>query len=183
MVIGTIAWFCACVSSPPRALHATTHNGDLSRYFSKLNGHNMPTNIMLAQAIISSILSILFVFAESINLAFIMLIVATTQFLLLMHVLMFLSAIISRFKYPRMVRPYNAPCGKFGMCVIAGTRLIVCALFYVIGFFPPNDVNIANKSAYFLVMLTIDMAIGLLPYLLLQIFKKPSWKNGASIRS
>jgi hypothetical protein len=95
--------------------------------------------------------------------------------------LKFLFAIVLKLKYPRMVRPYIVPFGKFGMCAIAGAGFIVCGRFYVIGLFPPNDVNIGNKSAYLLTIFTIDTAIGLLPYLLLQIFKKPSWKNGVSI--
>ncbi|MDR2779160.1 MAG: APC family permease [Puniceicoccales bacterium] len=179
MVIGSIAWFCAWVSGPPRALHATTHNGDLPKWFHKLNRYNMPTNIMLAQAAISSLLSILFIFAESINTAFTMLTVATTQFLLLMYVIMFLSAIVLKFRYPGMICSYKVPFGKLGICVVAGSGLIVCALFYVVGFFPPNAINIQNKSTYFCTILTINVVFGFLPYFLLQIFRKPSWKNKA----
>ncbi|MDR1891006.1 MAG: APC family permease [Puniceicoccales bacterium] len=177
MIIGSIAWFCAWVSGPPRALHATTYNGDLPRWFHRLNRNNMPTNIMIAQAFISSILSVLFIFAESINTAFTMLTVATTQFLLLMYVIMFLSAIVLKFRHPNMICSYKVPFGKFGMCVVAGTGLVVCALFYVIGFFPPNAIGIQNKSAYFFTILTINIVLGFLPYVSLQIFQKPSWKN------
>ncbi|MDR2776865.1 MAG: APC family permease [Puniceicoccales bacterium] len=179
MVMGSIAWFCAWVSGPPRALHATTYNGDLPKWFHGLNRYNMPTNIMLAQAIISSFLSILFIFAESINTAFTMLTVATTQFLLLMYVIMFLTAIVLKFRYPAVACSYKIPFGKIGTCVVAGTGLVVCALFYGIGFFPPSDINIQNKPAYFFTILTINIIFGFLPYVLLQIFQKPSWKNKA----
>ncbi|MDR2738109.1 MAG: APC family permease [Puniceicoccales bacterium] len=177
MVIGSAAWFCAWVSGPPRSLHATACDGDLPQCFRKLNRHGMPTNVMLVQAVMSSILSILFVFAESINAAFWMLTVATTQFLLLMYVIMFLSAIVLKFKRPDVIRSYRVPFGNFGMCVVAGAGLFICALFYVIGFFPPNDMIISNGSAYFLIILSINVAIGLLPYILVQACKNPRWRS------
>lgn len=128
----------------------------------------MPTNIMIAQAVVASILSILFIFAESINAAFWTLTVATTQFLLLMYAIMFLAAIVLKFTHFEVRRLYRVPFGKPGMCLVAGVGFVVCVLFYIIGFFPPEGMIIQNKSTYFLTILLINIIIGLFPYILIQ---------------
>ncbi|MDR2436145.1 MAG: APC family permease [Puniceicoccales bacterium] len=159
---GSIAWFCAWVSGPPRALHATVKHGHLPRIFHKLNEHGMPTNIMLAQAIISTALSLVFVFAESMNAAFIILTELTTQFLLLMYTLMFLAAIILKIRG-------NASTtigGKFGIILLSIVGFGVSVVSYIIGFFPPDGVGIKNSMAYTLCMVIGNAAAILLPRLI-----------------
>jgi amino acid transporter len=166
MVIGTIAWFCAWVSGPPRALHATVRHGHLPSVFGKLNRHGMPANIMIAQAIIASVLSVTFLWAESVDTAFVLLTAGTAQFLLFMYMLMFLAAIVLRFKHPQDTGNYRVPLGRFGMCTVAGTGLLVCALFYMVGFFPPDGIVFGNGTTYFLTILAINITIGFLPCML-----------------
>lgn len=177
ITIGSITWFCAWVSGPPRALHATVADGELPQFFGKLNKHGMPTNIMILQAVISSALSVLFVFAESVNVAFWMLIIMTSQFLLFMYVLMFAAAIVLRFKFPNVERAYSVPFGKAGMILTSGTGLLVCAIFYLISFFPPSDINVKNPVAYALVILGGNILIGFLPYVILQFVKNRKTKK------
>jgi hypothetical protein len=95
--------------------------------------------------------------------AFVLLTAATAQFLLLMYVLMFLAAIVLKFKDPSASSPYKIPFGALGTCAIAGPGLLVCALFYAIGFFPPDGIACGNGTAYFLIILAINIVIGLLP--------------------
>ena len=161
ITIGSITWFCAWVSGPPRALHATVADGELP----------------ILQAVISSALSVLFVFAESVNVAFWMLIIMTSQFLLFMYVLMFAAAIVLRFKFPNVERAYSVPFGKAGMILTSGTGLLVCAIFYLISFFPPSDINVKNPVAYALVILGGNILIGFLPYVILQFVKNRKTKK------
>ena len=164
IALGSIAWFCAWVSGPARALHTALSNSNLPAWLTRLNKHNMPTAIMLIQAVAASILSCLFIFAESINAAFWMLTNVAAQLCLLMYVLLFLAGIVLKFKYPETPRMYSVPFGKFGMTVIAGASALICAIFYLIGFFPPIDIGIHNKTSYFFTILAMNIAVGVLPY-------------------
>ena len=132
---------------------------------------------MILQAVISSALSVLFVFAESVNVAFWMLIIMTSQFLLFMYVLMFAAAIVLRFKFPNIERAYSVPFGKVGMILTSGTGLLVCAIFYLISFFPPSDINVKDPVAYALVILGGNILIGFLPYVILQFVKNHKAKK------
>ncbi|MDR2721086.1 MAG: APC family permease [Puniceicoccales bacterium] len=159
---GSIAWFCTWVSGPPRALHATSKHGHLPYIFYKLNKHGMPANIMLAQAIISTVLSLVFVFAESMNAAFIILTELTAQFLLLMYTLMFLAAIILKIKR----RNTSTVSGKFGIILMSAVGLGVSLISYAIGFFPPSGIGIQNPMAYTMCIVIGNAAAILLLHLI-----------------
>ncbi|MDR3273948.1 MAG: APC family permease, partial [Puniceicoccales bacterium] len=164
---GSIAWFCAWVSGPPRALHSTVKHGHLPHIFHKLNGRGMPTNIMLAQAIISTILSLVFVFAESISTAFIILADLTAQFLLLMYVLMFLAAIILKIRHGRRsIAVHSSHGGKIRTIFLSTIGLIVSLVSYVIGFFPPSGIGIQSPTMYTSCIVIGNIIAFLLPWLL-----------------
>ena len=168
MVLGMVAWFFVWVSGPPRALHVAACQGDLPAFFCRLNRHGMPGRIMFVQAVIASgIALLLFLSAESISIAFWILTVVTGQFLLLMYVMMFLSGIILKYKFPEAKRFYKIPGGKLGMWVVAGIGVLMCGGFYIIGFFPPKDLMIQSKWTYVIAIVLGNLLIGLLPYILL----------------
>ncbi|MDR0595206.1 MAG: APC family permease [Puniceicoccales bacterium] len=164
---GSIAWFCTWVSGPPRALHSTVKHGHLPHIFHKLNKYGMPTNIMLAQAIIATVLSLVFVFAESISAAFIILTDLTAQYLLLMYVLMFLAAIILKIKQQSMATTlYSGPRGKIITITLAAMGLSVSLISYIIGFFPPSGIGIQSPRVYTSCIVIGNIAALVLPWLL-----------------
>jgi amino acid transporter len=166
MGLGSIAWFCAWVSGPPRAMYSTAKHGHLPYFLHKLNKHGMPTNIMLTQAIISTVLSFMFIFAESIGAAFVILTALTAQFLLFMYVLMFLSAIILRIKTNAEGDEFHVPGGKIGTIVLSSVGLGVSLVSYVIGFFPPSNIGIKSPTAYTLSVMIGNIIVVLLPWLI-----------------
>jgi amino acid transporter len=167
MTLGSLAWFCAWVSGPPRSLYATVHHGHLPKFYHKLNKHGMPTNIMLVQAIIATILSLAFFFAESMSVAFMILTDLTAQYLLLMYILMFLSAIILKFKCNRATEiAYAIPGGKFGTILLAAMGFATSAISYIIGFFPPTGIGIRNPMAYTAAIVVGNVAAIMLPWMI-----------------
>ncbi len=160
MTCGSIAWFCAWVSGPPRALHTTTTHGYLPKVFHRLNKHGMPTNIMLFQAIVATIMSLLFVFAESIGTAFVILTDLAAQFALLMYILMFISAIIIKIKHPNNdISTYHIPGGKMGTIILSTIGFLTSIISYLIGFFPPQDINIQYPIAYTVTVILGNISI------------------------
>ncbi|MDR1255690.1 MAG: APC family permease [Puniceicoccales bacterium] len=164
---GAVAWFCTWVSGPPRALHATVRCGHLPQIFHGLNRHGMPTNIMLAQAIISTALALIFIFAESISTAFIILADLTAQYLLLMYVLMFLAAIILKIRRWGTLRTFRTtPGGEIGTIFLSALGLGASLVSYVIGFFPPSGIGIQSPRMYTACIIVGNVVALLLPYLL-----------------
>ncbi|MDN3507552.1 MAG: amino acid permease, partial [Simkaniaceae bacterium] len=76
---------------PVRGLLAAADNGELPPIFHRVNKHNMPSFMMILQAIVVSIVSLLFLFSKSVNESFWILIVIAAQLYIIMYALMFIS--------------------------------------------------------------------------------------------
>ena len=78
---------------------------------------------------------------------------------------------------PDHARGYRAPA--LGLLCLLGTVSSVAAV--VIGFIPPSQFGHSNPLVYAILILVGVLAIGILPPLLLDRFRKPGWKEaGAS---
>jgi amino acid transporter len=119
MVLGTLAWFVAWVEGPARGVLATAKTGNLPPFLQKTNKNDMPSSIMIWQAIIVTLFSMLFLFVPSVTTAFWMFVATTAQVLLIMYILMFISGIILRFKCTHVQRSYKVPFGNFGIIILA----------------------------------------------------------------
>ena len=179
MVIGAIAWFVAWVAGPARGMLATAHTGTLPRSLQKINSNGMPSIIIIWQAVIVTFFALLFLFVDSVTTCFWMLLAITTQLILVMYVLMFISGIILRFKYPDAPRAYKVPGGNAGMISICIVAIAVCVFCYFIGFVPPEELHFANKTQYALLMIFGNVLITLPPFIIYR-FRKPEWKSDLS---
>ena len=126
----------------------------------------MITIIALAYALIPGVSQAYWIFA-----------VMATQVYLVMYVLMFIAAIRLRRSQPDHPRGYRAPALRL-LC-LTGAVSSVAAL--AIGFIPPSQFGQLNAFAYAGLILAGILAIGVVPPLLMDRFRKPGWKEaGAS---
>jgi amino acid transporter len=176
MVIGTLGWFIAWVAGPARGMLATAQSGNLPPSFQKINGNGMPSAIMIGQAGAVTGVSLIFLFIPSVKTCFWIFVAVTAQTLLLMYILMFITGIILRFKYPNVKRSYRVPGGNFGMILVSSLAIIACAICYVIGFFPPEEIHFENKVTYAWIMIVGNILL-IVPPLIIASMSKPHWKK------
>ena len=98
-----------------------------------------------------------------------------TQVYLIMYVLMFIAVIRLRRSQPDRPRGYRVPA--LGLLCLLGGLSSVAAL--VIGFIPPSQFGHQNAFTYAVLILAGILAIGILPPLLMDRFRKPGWKAGS----
>ncbi|MDR0351662.1 MAG: APC family permease, partial [Puniceicoccales bacterium] len=125
MVFGMIAWFITWVSGPPRGMLATARTGNLPLILQKVNKGGMPSAIMIFQALCVTLISFIFVLVPSVETCFWILVAISTQASLLMYILMYISAIILRYKYPDVERGYKVPFGNIGMVTVCVIGILV----------------------------------------------------------
>lgn len=176
MVVGALAALSTWIIGPSRGLLVAAQDGDLPPAFRKLNQHGMPQFLLIVQAVIVSILSLIFVFASSVNSAYWILVVLVTQVYLIMYILMFAAAIKLRYIKPQVFRAYRVPGGNIGMWIVAGVGILSSVFTFIIGFFPPSQIHTGHKVLYWMFLLLGVMFICLIPSIIIY-FKKPHWNR------
>jgi glutamate:GABA antiporter len=177
--LGAIGSMSTWMVGPAKGLLAAAQSGDLPPYFRKVNKKGMPSNLLIAQAILVTFLSLLFLKMPTVSSAYWILSVLTAQLYLVMYVIMFATAIKLRYSQPGIKRPYRVPGGMIGMWVTCALGTLSSIVAFVIGFLPPGQIATGNTLFYmgFLAVGIVLLCFG--PALIL-LFQKPSWKKALS---
>ena len=144
IILGGISGVSAWIIGPTKGLLIAAHDGSLPRHFTRTNRHGAPTLILVAQGVIFTALSSLFIFIDSINAAYWILSAMCSQLALLAYIFMFSAAIKLRYSQPEQPRAYKIPGGLLGMWLVAGIGLICCVVTILISFVPPTQIPIEN---------------------------------------
>jgi putative glutamate/gamma-aminobutyrate antiporter len=148
IVFGAISCVSAWIIGPTKGLLVSARDGSLPPRFAHTNEQGVPTTILLAQAIIVTILSTAFVLLNSINAAYWMLSDLCAQMALLVYIFMFAAAIKLRYSKPDHPRAYKVPGGNIFMCILSGIGILCCLIAIIIGFVPPSQIPIGNVAVF-----------------------------------
>lgn len=165
IIISGISTLTAWLLGPARGLAVAAQDGDFPKYFGKESQRGIPVRILLLQVSVATLLAFLFVLLPNLNVAFWLLTVLTSQFTLIMYILLFSAAIALRKKVAANSEPtFKIPGQGVGHWLICSIAIIVCAGAYILGFFPPAQLLIPNVCVY-----EGLLALGNLVYLVLPI--------------
>jgi putative glutamate/gamma-aminobutyrate antiporter len=174
IAVGAIASVSTWIVGPTKGLLATSRHGDLPPFFQKVNRAGMPTNLLLIQAVIVTFISLVFLLMPTVSSSFWILTALTTLLYLIMYVLMFVSAIRLRYSAPDVPRSYRIPGGNLGMWLVGGIGILSSLFAFVIGFFPPAQVEVGNIF-FFEAFLILGVLIVCAVPLVICHFSKPGW--------
>lgn len=144
IIIGGLSGVAAWIIGPTKGLLVAARDGCIPAKFAQVNRYGAPVNILIAQGILFSALSSVFILFDSINAAYWILSALCSQMALLVYVFMFSAAIKLRYDRPNQPGSYKIPGGNVGMWLVAGTGLICCLVTIFIGFVPPTQIPINN---------------------------------------
>ncbi len=174
--IGAFGQLSTWVLGPSKAMHQVALDGFMPGWWHKTNKTGVPIRFVYVQAIMISVIALVYVIVPSVNDGFFLVLILTTLLYATMYILMFASGIKLRYKYPDVKRAYKIPGGNTGMWITGLVGLITMAFVMVISFFPPERMDIGNPVFYI-----IFEAGGLIIFLLIPIIiysmRKPEWKS------
>jgi glutamate:GABA antiporter len=173
LALGALAGMLSWLDGPSEGLlRIGREQGFLPPYFQKVNGKGIEVRILTAQGTVITGIALLYAFIPRVSHAYWVFAVMATQVYLIMYVLMFVAAVRLRRSQPDHARGYRAPA--LGLLCLLGGVSSVFAL--VIGFIPPAQFGRSNPLTYALLILAGILAIGIVPPLLMDRFRKPGWK-------
>lgn len=175
IVIGSICTLNASIIGPSKGLFGSATGGEIPPFLTKLNKQNMPINMFLFQGIVVTIFSLCFLLLPYVNDAYWLIVAVVSSVYLCMYVLLFISAIVLRYKQPDVERPYKVPGGKFGMWLLAILGLISVTFGLFISFIPPEQLPFKSVITYEILLVTgVVAALGL--GFIIYICRRPHWQ-------
>jgi amino acid transporter len=177
LAIGALAGMMAWLDGPSEGLlRIGREQGFLPPYFQKVNRNGIELHILTGQAMVITVIALLYAFIPDVSHAYWIFAVMATQIYLIMYVLMFIAAVRLRQRQPDHARGYRAPA--LGLLCLVGAVSSVAAL--VIGFIAPSQFGHSNRLLYALLILGGLLVIGIVPPLLMDRLRKPAWKVAGS---
>jgi amino acid transporter len=173
LAVGALAGMISWLDGPSEGLLLIGRkHGYLPPYFQKVNRYGIEVRIIATEGVVITLIALLYAFIPSVSHAFWILTVLATQVYLIMYVLMFVAAVKLRRSQPERPRGYRAPA--LGLLCLLGTVSSVAA--FVIGFVPPSQFSHLHPLKYTLEILAGILVIGVVPPLLMDRLRKPSWQ-------
>jgi putative glutamate/gamma-aminobutyrate antiporter len=178
VVVGSLGEVSAWILGPSKGLLVSARHGLLPPILQRRIHGDVPVNILILQAVVVTGLVFVFLLMPTVSSAYWILTALTAQLYLIMYLLMFLSALVLRYKRPDVHRPYRVPLGNFGMWLVAAFGLLGGMFTFFIGFFPPSELKTGNLLFYesFLIFgILVMCGAAFVIYGL----RKPGWINAA----
>ena len=177
ILIGVLVQLSAWVLGPSKSMIKVAEEGNLPKFFQKRTNRGIPITFVMIQAIVISLVSILYVVVPDVNSAFLIITITTTILYCVVYFFIAISAIRLRYIMPEIKRPFRLGNKGNGLMWIVSILSIICIIFTIIvSIIPPSILKPSQYTGYMIyqVAATIVM-IGIA--LIIHKFKKPEWKK------
>lgn len=170
IVIGSIGTMINWLISPAKGLLHAAEFGFLPSFFTRTNKAGVAYNILIAQALIVSLLCLLFLLEPTINAFYWFLTALSTELYMIMYVLMFCAGLRLHYRYLDRPAAFKIPGREAGMWITSLLGCAGCLLTIIVSFFPPENID-TGGALHYLAMIICGNLLTLSP-LLLFLFQK-----------
>ncbi len=177
--VGAISGVFAWLGSPCKGLLATADDGELPPLLQKTNRHEMPTNILLVQGAVVTVISLLYFVIKDVSVVFFLISAMTIALYLIAYMLMYAAAITLRHRSPELSRPFTVPGGLVGMWLTAGIGFVGVAFSFLVAFFPPDQLPVGSPIGYVAVVIVGTVVFCAIP-LVIHAMRHPEWARAGA---
>ena len=171
--IGEIAGWMA---GTPVAMATAGRDGHLPPRFGELTERGAARPMLIAQAAVGSLISLLFIVEPTVSSMFWLLSAMLVQLYLLMYVMLFAAALKLRGSRPEVERPFRVPGGRPGIWLVCGTGILFSLAAFMVGFVPPSGLPESSVLSHTLVL------VGAVAFGLLAPLAVSRWSRGQRAR-
>ncbi|EGO2842930.1 amino acid permease [Enterococcus faecalis] len=179
LAIGVLGEISSWVVGPNTGMYEAAKKGFLPKKFSKLNDYGIPTNVMILQGTIVSIMGALLTFGaggSKDNLSFRTAMSLTVAIYTLMYMMMFISYIVLQTKRGKNLVPtYNFTKYKIIKIIVGFLGFILSLLGFVVSFVPASELPTSEKQAYLMMLLVAFIIVLIVPFAMYK--KHEEWKK------
>ncbi|GGF99015.1 tyrosine-tyramine antiporter [Paenibacillus aceti] len=176
ILIGVLVQLSAWVLGPSKSMIKVADEGNLPPFFQKRNSKGIPITFVLIQAIVISLVSVMYIVVPDVNSAFLVITITTTILYCIVYALIAISAVRLRYKEPNMDRPFRLGKSNGLMWFVAILSIVSVLITIMVSLIPPSILPASFSTAYVIyqiVATVVMVGVALIIYK----FKKPSWKK------
>ncbi|MGB7978721.1 MAG: APC family permease [Chlamydiales bacterium] len=175
IVVGSVGGMINWLISPAKGLLHASQYGFLPPYFTKTNKQGVASRVLIAQAVLVTIVCVALLLLPTVNAFYWFLTALSNCLYMLMYILMFLA--VYRLRLKNLQGAFKIPGGKIGLGFVSLLGLIGSALTIFFGFVPPDHVHVGSSLRYIL-MIAIGNIVLILPILFFIGYKKYRTRDG-----
>jgi amino acid transporter len=174
VTLGGLANLASWLTGPALGLGEVAARGNMPPFFARTNKNGAPTGVLILQAVIGTVVSMLYLFIPSISAAYWILSAMTVLLLCIVYLFVFASLIKLRYSQPDKHRAFKIPGGITGIWMVGGIGFLACLVTFAVSLIPPGSFENASVLTYAIALLTGTAILALPPLVFLRL-KKPSW--------
>jgi glutamate:GABA antiporter len=163
------------IISPAEGLIQSANDNYLPRYFTHRNKHGVASRVLIAQAIIVSLTSLVLLMHD-INTSYWLLTALSTELYVSMYALMFCAALFLYFKTRKVSPILRFVGGKWTLFILCTLGLCGCGITLIVGSIAPVNFYHGSRHNYHL-MFIAGLLLMLAPVLLGYCYKIYNEKN------
>jgi amino acid transporter len=175
ITIGGVVLLAAWLIGPAKGLGVVAEAGNMPPLFNRTNKYGAPVAVLLIQAAIGTVISLLYVFLPSVNQAYWILSAMTVELLCIVYVLVFAALIKLRYSRPDTPRAFTIPGGMAGVWLVGGLGAFGVIFTFIVGLLPPD--YFVSFWGYIFAVLFGTFILAVPPLIFLKM-KKPEWAPG-----
>jgi len=176
ITIGGVVLLGAWLIGPALGLGVVAQEGNMPPLFNRHNRYGSPVAVLVIQALIGTVISLLYVFLPSVNQAYWILSAMTVELLCIVYVFVFAAVIKLRYTAPAQPRAFTIPGGMAGVWLVGGMGAFGVIFTFIVGLIPPGLIGFSGIG-YVLAVLFGTFILAVPPLIFLKL-KKPEWKEG-----
>ncbi|MDF1795682.1 MAG: APC family permease [Coxiellaceae bacterium] len=169
ILIGSFGGMINWIISPARGLLQAADHHFLPHFLQYRNKHDVAAAVLLLQAILVSVICLVFLFVPSVNGSYWFLTDLSTELYLLMYLLMFIAAIVLKKRFPRVEGAFHLPGKQWCFYLVCVLGMMGCGLALYVGFFPPAGIDVGGDHHY-RVMFTCGLLAMICPVVIFYIY-------------
>lgn len=174
IIIGSVGNMSAWVLGPSKGLMVAIRENKLSLHLGKESIRGVPIPMLLAQGVIVTLLSSIFLFLPTVSSSYWILSVITGELALFVYIGLFASLIKLRITHPHIKRHFMLPGGVVGTSIIGGVGIIACFAGCIAGLIPPKILHTGSVYTYEMLVIGGTTFFTLIPFLLFSLRKRKS---------
>lgn len=165
-LVGSLAGINTWTVGPAKGLMVTAEDGFLPPILRRVNKAGVPVGMLVFQALIGTVLSLVFLWMDSHSAAYWVLTALSAQFTVVQYGFVFAAAVRLRYTRPNTERPYQAPGGKLGIWLIALVGIAACLFGFWIVYVPPSQLETGDRGVYQTLLASSFIILSLIPIIL-----------------